>query len=77
MKFLMKFVQVHNKVLSSGRSEVSFRVDGKVWVVAFVGKERQDSSSSTRDIVIGKLCKGKEPGPIVLLIVAIDTEVLF
>src|SRR3979490_652488 len=76
-KFLVKFIQVHNKVLSSGRSKVTFRVDGEVQVIAFIGKERQDSSSSTRDIVIGKLCKGKEPGPIVLLIVAIDTEVLF
>src|SRR3979490_561292 len=40
VKFLMKFVQVHNKVLSSRRSKVMFRVDGEVWVVVFIGKER-------------------------------------
>src|SRR3979490_752886 len=40
VRFLVKFIQVHNNGLSSGRSEVMFRVDGKVQVVAFVGKER-------------------------------------
>ena len=40
VKFLVKFVQVYNKVLSSGRSKVIFRVDGEVQVVAFVGKAR-------------------------------------
>src|SRR3979490_1236703 len=45
VKFLVKFIQVHNKVLSSGRSEVTFRVDDDVQLVAFVGKERRDSSS--------------------------------
>ena len=35
----MKFVEVHYKVMSMGGDEVSFRVDGDVWVVAFIGKE--------------------------------------
>src|SRR3979490_3119377 len=59
-KLLVKFIQVYNKVLSSRRSKVTFRVDGEVWVVAFIGKERKDSSCSTGSIIIGKLSKGKE-----------------
>src|SRR3979490_2017562 len=39
-KFLMKFVQVHNEVLSSRRSEITFGMDGEVGVVAFIGEER-------------------------------------
>src|SRR3979490_39068 len=58
-KFLVKFAQVYNKVLSSGRSKVMFRVDSEVQVIAFIGKERQDSSS-TEGIVVGEFCKGKE-----------------
>src|SRR3979490_2346261 len=46
-EFLMKFVQVHNKVLSSRRSEITFGMDGEVRVVAFNGKEGRDSSHST------------------------------
>src|SRR3979490_3413000 len=53
-KFLMKFVQIHNKVLNSRRSEVTFRMDGEVWVVAFIGKERQDSSCRTGSIIVGE-----------------------
>src|SRR3979490_2801749 len=74
-KFLMKFVQVHNKVLSSRRSEVTFRMDGEVRVVAFIGKERQDSSCSTGSIIVGELGEGKERCPVVLLIVVVDMEV--
>ena len=33
-------IKVHYKVATAGRDEVSFRVDGEVWVIAFVGKER-------------------------------------
>ena len=48
-----------------------------VWVIAFVGEEGCDSSSSTECFVVGKLVKWKEFSPIVLLVVAIDSEVLF
>ena len=73
VKFLMKFVQVHNKVFSSRRSKVTFRMDGEVWVVAFIGKERRDSSRSTGSIIVGEFSEGKERCPVVLLIVAVDT----
>src|SRR3979490_387972 len=59
-EFLMKFIQVHNKVLSSRRSEITFGMDGEVRVVAFIGKEGQYSSCSTGSIVVGEFCEGKE-----------------
>ena len=39
MELLMKFVEVHYKVASMGIDEVSFRVNGEVQVVGFVGTE--------------------------------------
>jgi len=46
-------------------------------MVAFVGKERRDTSGSTWSIVISKFRKWEEVSPVVLLVVAIDVEVLF
>ena len=37
---LVKLVKVYYKVAGAGRDKVSFRVDGEVWVVALIGKER-------------------------------------
>ena len=46
-------------------------------MITLVGKEGCDSSSSTGRIVVGKLGEWKEFVPIVLLIIAIDSDVLF
>jgi len=46
-------------------------------MVAFVGKERRDTSGSTQSIVISEFRKREEVSPVVLLVVAIDAEVLF
>ena len=46
-------------------------------MITLVGKEGCDSGSSTGCIVIGELCEWKEFVPIVLLIIAIDSNVLF
>ena len=70
LEFLMKFIEVYNQIFCTGRSYVSFGMDGDVRVVSFVGKEWGDISSSTRGIVVGKFSKGKECVPIVLLVVA-------
>ena len=35
----MKLVEVYYKVMSAGRAEVLFGVDGEIWVVALIGKE--------------------------------------
>ena len=46
-------------------------------MITLVGKAGCDSSSSTGCIVVGKLGEWKEFVPIVLLVVAIDSDVLF
>ena len=46
-------------------------------MVAFVGKEGGNSSSSGRSIVVSKLRERKEIGPVVLLVVAVGAEILF
>ena len=46
-------------------------------MITLVGKEGCNSSSSTGRVVVGKLDEWKEFVPIVLLIIAIDSDVLF
>ena len=46
-------------------------------MVTLVGKEGCDSGSSTGHIVVGKLSEWKEFVPIVLLVITIDSDVLF
>ena len=45
-------------------------------MITLVGEEGCDSGSSTGCIVIGELCEWKEFVPIVLLMIAIDSDVL-
>ena len=59
-------VQVDNEVLGTGRCKITFGVDGKVRVVAFVGEERRDNDSRARSIVVGKFRERKEREPVVL-----------
>ena len=76
-ELLVEFIKVHSKLSCSKRGNVTFRVDRNVRMVAFVGKEGRNSSRGVRSIVIGKLRDWKKVGPVVLLVVAIDLEVLF
>ena len=45
-------------------------------MITFVSKERRNTSSSSGSVVIRKFRNRKKTGPIVLLIVAIGTEIL-
>ena len=54
-----------------------FRMNCGVWMVTLVGKEGGDSGSITGCIVVGELGEWKEFIPIVLLIIAIDLDILF
>ena len=45
-------------------------------MIALVSEEGRDASGGVRSIVVGKLCKGKELRPVVLLIVGVDSEIL-
>ena len=53
-----------------------FGVDGKIRMIALIGKEQRDSHSRTWSIIIGEFRKWKEHVPIVL-VVAEYLQVLF
>jgi len=73
----MQLVKVNSEVMSLRGSEVSFRVDSDVRMVSFVREERRDTCGSVWGIVVGEFGERQQLGPIVLLVVAIDLEVLF
>jgi hypothetical protein len=52
-------------------------MNGKVQMVSFIGEEGRNSSSSTQSVIVSKFCHRKEFGPVVLLIITVDLEVLF
>ena len=73
----MEFLEVGGIFLSVGRTEAQVSVDCDVRVVACGGKEGRDTSGCARGVVKCELCEWEEFGPIVLLVVAVDSEVLF
>jgi len=72
----MEFLEVGGIFLSVGGTEAQVRVDCDVGVVAFVGEEGGDTSGCARGVVKSELCKWEEFGPVVLLVVAVDSEIL-
>ena len=58
-QFLVKLVKVDCEGSGSGRSEVPFGVNRKVWVVPFVHEERRDTSGSTRGVIVSEFRKRK------------------
>ena len=58
-QFLVKLVKVDCEGSGSGRSEVPFGVNCKVWVVPFVCEERRDTSGSAWGVIISEFCKRK------------------
>src|SRR5882672_12661388 len=54
-KFLMKFVEVSDKVASACGSEVVLRVNCEVQMITLVGKEGHNAGSGTRSIVVSEL----------------------
>ena len=52
-------------------------MDGKVRVIVLVGIEWGDSRSHTWSVVVHELCEQGQSEPVVLLIVAVDLDVLF
>jgi hypothetical protein len=72
----MEFIKIDSEVAGTGGSEVAFRVDRKVGMIAFVGEEWRNSGGSTQSIVVSELCKRKKISPVVLLIIAINSEIL-
>ena len=52
-------------------------MDGRIWMIALIGKEQRDSRSRTWSIIICEFRKWEERVPIVLLVVAEYSQVLF
>src|SRR5882672_359343 len=55
LKFMVKFVEVGDKVTSVCGSEVTLRVNCEVRMITLVGKEGCNASSGTRSIVVSEL----------------------
>jgi hypothetical protein len=78
--FLEVFVELQEidcELMSTGRSERMFGIDGDVQMIAFVGKEWGDTSGGTRGVVEGKLGKRQEVEPVVLLVCVVHAKILF
>ena len=73
----MKFGQVRGIFLCSGRAKSNFGVDCEVRVVALICKEERDTGSCTGRVIERELCEGQKFSPVVLLVVTVDSEVLF
>src|ERR1700682_6087356 len=72
----MKLSQVNSEIPSASGSQIVLRMNHQVRVVPLVSKEGGRTSSLVWSIVVSKLCKRKKHGPIILLVVAIATQVL-
>ena len=72
----MKFLEVGGVFLSAEGTEAQVGVDCDVGVVAFIGEEGRDTSGCARGVVKRELREWEEFGPIVLLVVAVDSEIL-
>ena len=75
-EFLVEFIQIDNKIFSTGECKIAFWMNGEVQVITHIGKKWRNTSSSTRSIVVGEFHKQKKCIPIVLLVVAEYVQVL-
>ena len=73
----MKFSQIGDVLMGPRRSELILGMNVEVRVITFVSEEWGDSGGSVRSIVVCKFSHRKEFGPVVLLVVAEYTDVLF
>ncbi len=55
LEFLMKLIEVSDKVTGTHGSEIVLGMNGNVWMIALVGKEGHDSGGCTWRIVEGEL----------------------
>jgi len=54
-----------------------FQIHEDIQMVTFVSEERGNTSSGAQSIIVSEFCQREEFGPIVLLIIAIDSNILF
>jgi hypothetical protein len=77
LEVVVEFAEVDSELSSMIRGDVALRMHGEIGVVAFVGEERRNAGGVAQSIILGKLSKQEKGGPVVLLVVAIASEVLF
>ena len=73
----VELVKLDGVLMSFGGGEITFGEDGEVGVVTLVGEEGGDTSGFGGSVVVGELGEGKEIVPVVLLVVAVGSEILF
>ena len=73
---LLNFKNVDSEVASENRSDLSFGEDRDVWVITLRREERRNASRVVRCVVICEFGEGKQFGPVRLLVVAVNTEIL-
>src|SRR3984893_14778365 len=76
-EFLVELVQVHSEFSGTDRSYFAFRVHRYIQMITLVREEWGNPRSGARSIVVGEFRQGEEFRPVVLLIIAVTTEVLF
>ena len=76
LEMLVEFFEVDREFMSASGGERVFGVNGDVGMVALVGEEWRDTRSIAWGGVVGKLRERQEFGPVVLLVVAVDSEIL-
>lgn len=72
----VEFLEVYGVLPGAGGGEVPLGVDGDCGVISLVRKERGNSGGRAQSIVVRELREGQESRPVVLLVVAVDSEVL-
>ena len=73
----MEGVEINGVLLGAYGSQILLRMDGNVRVVAFVSEEWGHAGSCVWSIIVCELCERQELGPIVLLVIAVNLQVLF
>ena len=76
-EFLVQLVYVHYEFFGARGGEIALWVYCDVRVISLVSKEWGYSGGSTRGIVVCKLRKREKLSPVVLLVVAVNPDVLF
>src|ERR1700732_2832420 len=76
LEFLVKVVEVHCKFSSSCGGEVPLWVYCDVGVISLICKEWGDTCGCTQSIIVSKFRDQEKSIPIVLLVVAVNVEIL-
>lgn len=73
---LVEFVEIDHEVASVCVGDVEFRMDGQEGIVAFIREERSNACGGVRSVVQREFGKRKECIPIILLVRAVNADVL-